>query len=121
MFEPAMLVPAALLALGQQPKGPAPLFVEDAGALPSVRTTCGSPRKDYILEVDGGGIVLADFDGDGDVDLVVVDGSTLDRIGKGEPGFPPRLFVNDGTGHFVAAGETWAMSGGRWGMGGAAG
>jgi hypothetical protein len=98
------------------------LFVEDsARALPGVRTTCGTPAKDYIIEVNGGGLGLGDFDGDGDLDLVVVDGSTLERIRADQPGFPPRLFLNDGNGVFAPAGESWSMSGGRWGMGCATG
>ncbi|MCC6406336.1 MAG: CRTAC1 family protein [Planctomycetes bacterium] len=104
------------------PKPPEPLFVERAAeTLGSVLTTCGTRAKDYILEVDGGGLALADVDGDSALDLVVVDGSTIERATKGEPGFPPRLFLNDGHGKFRPAGETWAMNGGRWGMGCAVG
>ncbi len=97
---------------------PAPLFIEDqARALPGVTTTCGSKAKDYIIEVNGGGLGLCDLDNDGDHDLVLVDGSTLERIAKGEAGFPPRVFLNDGRGMFQPAGKDWEMSGGRWGMG----
>lgn len=101
---------------------PRPPF-EEIGerALPSVHTTCGSPEKDYILEVNGGGVLLSDFDGDGKVDLVVVDGSTLERAEKSEPGFAPRLFLGQGDASFRPAGPAWEMSGGRWGMGGAVG
>ena len=99
----------------------APLFHEDLTALPGVVTTCGSPDKNYILEVNGGGLLLADFDADGDTDLVVVDGSTIERVAAGEPGLPPRLFLNDGAGRFTPAGEAWALAPGRWGMGGAVG
>ena len=85
---------------------PPPLFTEvGARARPGVTTTCGSPQKDWILEVDGGGLALGDFDRDGDIDLVVVDGSTVERAEKGEPGNPPRLFLNRGDGTFAAAGE----------------
>ena len=105
----------------EAPEAPPALFVEVPDALPGVGTTCGTRAKDYILEVDGGGLALADFDGDGDVDLVVVDGSTLERAKAGEPGLPPRLFLNDGTGRFAPAGEPWAMAGGRWGFGAATG
>ncbi|MCE9593110.1 MAG: CRTAC1 family protein [Planctomycetes bacterium] len=104
------------------PSVPVPLFVEHGPeALGSVLTTCGTTAKEYILEVNGGGLALADFDGDSDLDLVVVDGSTIERVTKGETGFPPRLFLNDGHGKFAQAGEKWAMTGGKWGMGAAVG
>lgn len=99
-----------------------PLFQEIGGrALPGVVTHCGSPAKDFIVEANGGGVILGDFDRDGRVDLVVIDGSTLERVEKGEPGYPARLFLGKGDGTFAAAGSTWDMAGGRWGMGGAAG
>jgi len=109
----------ALLSLAQASS--APLFIDDAAALPGVATTCGSRAKNYIIEVDGGGLALADFDGDLDLDLVVVDGSTLERVEKGESGFPPRLLLNDGGGRFAPAGEAWTMTAARWGMGCAVG
>jgi hypothetical protein len=110
--------------------GPEPQFRERAVAffrpgperVPlAVTTTCGAPEKNYILEVNGGGVVLEDFDVDGHIDLVVIDGSTLERVASGRPGLPPRLFLNAGDGTFDLAGGDWEMSGGRWGMGGAAG
>jgi hypothetical protein len=120
------LLPPILLAL-QSASGPQfsvrPLAAAAAGASSSdvVRTLCGATEKDYIVEVNGGGLVVGDFDGDGDHDLVVVDGSTLDRVRAGASGQPPRLYLNDGNGEFSAAGDEWAMDGGRWGMGGTAG
>jgi hypothetical protein len=76
---------------------------------------------DWILEVDGGGVVLGDFDGGGSLDLVVVDGSTPERVQSKRAGAPPRLFLGAGDGTFGSAGEAWEMQGGRWGMGGVAG
>lgn len=109
------LVQSPVAAAPQAP--PAPPFVDDTKALPGVVTTCGSRAKDYIVEVDGGGVGLADFDGDGDLDLVVVDGSTFERVEAGELGFPPRLFLNDGTGQFELAPKEWELAAPRWGMG----
>lgn len=88
-----------------------------ADALPGVATVCGSPDKDWILEVNGGGLGLEDLNGDGHLDLVVVDGSTLKRVQADEPGFPPRVFLGRGDGTFAPAGEDWTMAGGRWGTG----
>jgi len=111
-----MIVLLPLLCVGDA------LFTEvGATALPGVVTTCGSLEKDFILEVNGGGVLLEDFDRDGNVDLVVVDGSTIARVKSGEPSLPARLFLGDGTGGFAPGGEAWMLEGGRWGMGGAVG
>ncbi len=119
-----MLLPLCLW-LGAQQNGPdaAPAPFRETGhaALPGLATTCGGAEKDYILEVNGGGLLLGDFDSDGDADLVVIDGSTLERARAGEAGEPPRLRLNRGDGTFEAAGEVWTMAPGRWGMGGAVG
>lgn len=111
-----------LLALALQ-EADAPLFLarELTAGDAVVRTTCGSPAKDYILEVDGGGLIVEDFNADGHLDLVVVDGSTLARAKEGAPGFPARLLLGDGRGGFAEAGEEWRLPGGTWGMGGSAG
>ena len=98
---------------------PAPQFHERV--LVGTQMTCGTVRKDWILEVDGGGLVLGDFDGSGSVDLVLVDGSTPERALAGGPGQPARLFWNSGSASFAPADETWSLVPGRWGMGGAAG
>lgn len=86
-----------------------------------VVTHCGTEAKDYIIEVNGGAVVLGDFDGSGSVDLVAISGSTLERVERGERGDAPRLVLGDGAGGFADAPESWSMTAGRWGMGGTAG
>ncbi len=112
-----------LLLAAALPGADAPLFSarELTAGDAVVRTTCGTPAKDYILEVDGGGLIVEDFNADGHLDLVVVDGSTLARAQAGEAGFPARLLLGDGRGGFTQAGEAWQLPGGTWGMGGCAG
>lgn len=89
--------------------------------LPASHMTSGSPAKNWILEVDGGGLLVADFDGSGSLDVVLVDGSTEERARAGRPGLGPRLLLGDGKLGFAPAGEGWEIPAGRWGMGGAAG
>jgi len=79
----------------------AALFV--AGALvfreaphPSFRHLSGEPEKRYILEVMGSGVALFDYDGDSDLDVFLVNASTLSRLEKGLPGERSRLFRNEG-------------------------
>jgi hypothetical protein len=86
-----------------------------------IRLTCGTPAKDFILEVNGGGLVVSDFNLDGHLDLVTVNGSTIDRARAGEPALPSTLLLGDGQGTFSKAGPEWALPGGTWAMGGCAG
>ena len=78
-------------------------------------TISGGPRKRFILESTGSGAAFFDYDGDGDLDLYVVDGSTYANYGAG-PGNV--LYRNDG-GAFVAV--VAGVEDRGWGMGVAVG
>ena len=75
-----------LLALAQLVEGPSLPF----------RHLAGTEEKPYIVETMGSGVALFDYDLDSDLDAYFVNGSTLERLDRGEPGEPNRLFRNDG-------------------------
>ena len=80
--------------------------------------TSGAAVPTQVLEVKGGGLALFDCDNDGDLDLFVPNGATLDAPAAG-PG--ARLFENQGGLRFrdVTAEKGIAFRG--WGMGVAVG
>ena len=62
--------------------------------------TCGSAKKLYILETQCGGAAAFDYDHDGWMDILLIDGSTIAdyRAGKCHP---PRLYHNNHDGTFT--------------------
>ena len=83
----------------------------------SFTTTCGALPSREILEVNGGGLALLDFDRDGDLDVFVANGATLDDPEAG-PG--SRLYENISTPgrlRFTDVTEAHGISLKRWAMG----
>ena len=122
----ALLVLAALRAGGPAAAaGPeaAAIQLEDATAQAGLdyRNLFGGPDKPYIIESTGNGAAWLDYDGDGDLDLFIANGSTLDRQAKGESGPGNRLYRNEGAGRFKDATAGSGLEGGYWGSGVAAG
>jgi hypothetical protein len=99
-----MLLPAVLstlLATWPQASGVVIQLVdvaEQAGI--TLLNICGGASKDYILEVNGNGAAFFDYDNDGDVDALIVNGSTLPNMKQGGDQMIA-LFRNDGKGHFA--------------------
>ncbi|MGH9362444.1 MAG: FG-GAP repeat domain-containing protein, partial [Thermoanaerobaculia bacterium] len=81
--------------------------------------TGGSRAKDFIVEVNGSGVVLFDADGDGDLDLYFANGSLLD-LPAGEP--PPRdaLYRNQGGLRFSDVTRAAGLGDAGWSCGAAA-
>src|SRR3990170_277665 len=79
----------------------------------------GSPAKKLITETTGSGAAFFDYDGDGAIDLYVVNGQTLEEAGSGGGGAPDQLFRNLGNGEFLEVTEE--AGGGDRGWGGGAG
>jgi len=85
------------------------------------RNVCGARPGDkgWLMESMGAGAAWLDHDNDGNLDLYVVNGSTLEREpGKGEPN---RLFRGDGHGHFEDVTERAGVGHRGWGQGVAVG
>ncbi|HET6201253.1 MAG TPA: CRTAC1 family protein [Planctomycetota bacterium] len=91
----AYLALALLQGQGSAPPGPSTFrdVARDVGLL--VPNVCGSTKKDYIIEVNGSGAGWLDYDGDGDLDLWVANGSTLEALRGGSPGAGNTLYRND--------------------------
>ena len=82
----------------------------------SLLNVCGGAAKDYIVEVNGNGAAFFDYDNDGDLDVLIVNGSTLDAMKRG--GDPMlALYRNDGKGHFDDVTPSSGMRARGWGMG----
>jgi len=102
--------PALLLALAA-----APQFVEIPA--PDFRHLAGTKDKPYIVETMGSGVALFDYDLDSDLDVYFVSGSTLERLARGEPGEPNRLFRNDGGFRFTDVTEVSGLGDRGFGQG----
>jgi hypothetical protein len=71
-------------ALAQtSPKTPVPRFTEVAKQVGLTVSHISSPEKRYIVESMSGGAGLIDCDNDGNLDIITVNGSTIDRFRDG--------------------------------------
>jgi hypothetical protein len=81
----------------------------------------GTPEKKYILDADGSGVALLDYDNDGWLDIYMVNGSTFDALdGKVTPPHAA-LFHNNHDGTFTDVAAKAGVTNDRWGFGVAVG
>ena len=90
-----------------------PDVAEEIGV--TLMNVSGGAVKEYIIETNGNGAALFDYDGDGDIDLLITNGTTLERHARG--GDPmAALYRNDGGGFVDVTGASGLETIG-WGMG----
>jgi len=81
------------------------------------RHKMGVPAKDFIVETNGSGVCLIDYDNDGWLDIYLVNGSTFDALdGKEEPPHAA-LFHNNHDGTFTDVSAKAGVTNDRWGYG----
>jgi hypothetical protein len=108
----------SLLAFSAEPVIPIPQFVDvSASSGITFQHICGSAlEKNYIFEAKGGGLAAFDYNNDGLMDLLLVQGSTLDRVRAGDSPHSV-LYENQGNWKFVDVTEKAGITAKAWGMG----
>jgi hypothetical protein len=98
----------------------APVVFEDVtrqAGLAGWRHKMGVPEKNFIVETNGSGVCLIDYDNDGWLDIYLVNGSTFDALdGKEEPPHAA-LFHNNHDGTFTDVTQKSGVANDRWGYG----
>ncbi len=77
----------------------------------------GVPEKKFIVEANGSGVCLIDFDNDGWLDIYLVNGSTFDALDGKEPPPQAALFRNNHDGTFTDVSAQAGVTNERWGYG----
>jgi len=126
---PALFAVAAVLVLLVSAWAPmvAPAIrFEDVAPQSGIRARmrCGGPTKEWIPEANGSGAAWLDFDRDGKLDLLIVNGSTMDDLRQILAGHmpPPRegslyLYRNLGNGRFEDVTARAGLANPYWGTG----
>ncbi len=93
-------------------------IAEKAG-LTAWKHTMGTPEKHYIIETNGSGVGLIDYDNDGWLDIYLVNGSTADALAGKTPAPKAALFHNNHDGTFTDVAAKAGVTNERWGVGAA--
>lgn len=99
--------------------GSAPIRLVDIAApsgLTGTNTFGGRDSKTYILESTGNGAAIFDYDGDGANDILIVNGTTLDRT-PGAAARTVQLYRNNGAGKFTNVSRRAGFVVEGWGQG----
>jgi enediyne biosynthesis protein E4 len=106
-----------------EPSAPSKIRFEeiaDRSGLHFVTNNCATPNKNQI-ETMVAGVALFDYDGDGYLDLYLVNGAEIPSLEKTSPAYWNRLFHNNHDGTFTDVTEKAGVAGAGYGMGAAVG
>ncbi len=81
------------------------------------RHVMGTPEKKFIIEADGSGVGLIDYDNDGWLDIYLVNGSTYPAMSGEEEPPHAALFHNNHDGTFTNVAVKAGVTNDRWGFG----
>lgn len=102
----------------------APVVFEDVTEKTTLRQfvlRSGTPEKNYIFEAPAGAVALLDYDGDGMLDVYLLNGSTLSAMQGKEKAPRSALYRNLGGWKFEDVTAKAGVANERWGMGVAVG
>ncbi len=97
-----------------------PVVFEDASKASGLARwshVMGTLQKKYILETDGSGVGLIDYDNDGWLDIYLVNGSTYDALSDKKKPPHAALFHNNHDGTFTDVAAKAGVTNDRWGFG----
>jgi len=95
--------------------------VTDKTALTNFKHRSGSQQKNYIFETTSGGVATFDYDGDGQVDIYLLNGSTTAALEGKEKSPRAALYRNLGNWKFEDVTDKAGVANERWGSGVAVG
>lgn len=98
---------------------PAFVDVSEKAGIAGFRNVQGDANaKPHILEVMGGGAAFLDYNNDGNLDVLLVRGSTIDQYRRSGGDPVCALYRGDGKGHFVDVTQQAGLADSHgWGMG----
>jgi enediyne biosynthesis protein E4 len=114
---------AAVRTQADQGSAPSPIRFEDIAQKAGVHfvtENCPTPEK-HQPETMPAGVALFDYDGDGLLDIYLVNGAEMPSLVKTEPKYYNRLFHNNGNGTFSDVTAHAGVAGSGYGMGVAVG
>ena len=102
--------------------GKAPAFVDvtERAGIAGFRNVQGGDanNKPHIIEVMGGGAAFLDYNNDGNLDILLVRGSSIDKFRNSGGDSVCSLYRGDGKGHFEDVTQAAGLSASHgWGMG----